>query len=38
MTREEINRLAIAAVFLLTYASPLSAEWKEKVLYSGSAV
>jgi hypothetical protein len=34
MTREKINRLAIAAVFLLTFASPLSAEWKEKVLYS----
>ena len=34
MTHEKISRLGIAAVFLLTFASPLSAEWKERVLYS----
>jgi hypothetical protein len=34
MTHAKISRLGISAVFLLTFASPLSAEWKEKVLYS----
>jgi hypothetical protein len=34
MVHEKLARWGIAAVFLLTFASPLSAEWKEKVLYS----
>jgi hypothetical protein len=34
MTHEKLARLGIVTVLLLAFASPLSAEWKEKVLYS----
>ncbi len=34
MTHEKLARLGIVSVLLLAFASPLSAKWNEKVLYS----
>jgi hypothetical protein len=34
MTHVKLARLGVIAIFHLAFASPLSAAWKEKVLYS----